>query len=199
MLMNPPNFNRMLFYKMEKLSNKGWSYHPRLIRVDEHSIAYFSKIPKDYTGKKNTGLLILKKLLETENQRECPSVEKRTTKPKASIPLKKIMGVVEVSEEDQKKYKKLAKAPDLGIKILFKKKYLVNSEYISKGQDFDEDSDYESPDDDNGGNDESLRSKSKGKKANPAGSNLDAWYLVSNSMQDKEECVSSLSVISLSD
>lgn len=50
--MNPPNFNRMLFYKMEKLSNKGWSYHPRLIRVDEHSIAYFSKIPKDYTGKK---------------------------------------------------------------------------------------------------------------------------------------------------
>jgi len=48
--MNPPNFNRMLFYKMEKLSNKGWSYHPRLIRVDEHSIAYFSKIPKDYTG-----------------------------------------------------------------------------------------------------------------------------------------------------
>jgi len=85
-LMNPPNFNRMLFYKMEKLSNKGWSYHPRLIRVDEHSIAYFSKIPKDYT--------------ETENQRECPSVEKRTTKPKASIPLKKIMGVVEVTEED---------------------------------------------------------------------------------------------------
>lgn len=52
MLMIPPNFSRMLFYKMEKLSNKGWSYHPRLIRVDEHSIAYFSKIPKDYTGKK---------------------------------------------------------------------------------------------------------------------------------------------------
>ena len=36
--------------------------------------------------------------------------------------MKKIMGVVEVTEEDQKKYKKLAKAPDLGIKILFKKK-----------------------------------------------------------------------------
>lgn len=104
-----------------------------------------------------------------------------------------------MSEEDQKKYKKLAKAPDLGIKILFKKKYLVNGEYISKGKEFDEDSDYESPDDDNGGNDESLRSKSKGKKPNPAGSNLDAWYLVSNSMQDKEECVSSLSLISLLD
>ena len=120
--------------------------------------------------------------LETENQRECPSVEKRTTKPKASIPLKKIMGVVEVTEEDQKKYKKLAKAPDLGIKILFKKKYLVNGEYISKAHDFDEDSDYESPDEDNGGNDESMRSKSKGKKPNPAGPNLEAWYLVSNSM-----------------
>ena len=38
--------------------------------------------------------------LETENQRESPSVEKRTNKPKASIPLKKIMGVVEVTEED---------------------------------------------------------------------------------------------------
>jgi hypothetical protein len=101
------------------------------------------------------------------------------------------MGVVEVSEEDQKKYKKLAKAPDLGIKILFTKKYLVNGEYISKGRDFDEDSDYESPDEDNN-EDGSSRSKSKGKKPNPSGSNLDAWYLVSNSMQDKEECVRAL-------
>jgi hypothetical protein len=97
--MNPPNFNRMLFYKMEKLSNKGWSYHPRLIRVDEHSIAYFSKIPKDYTGMLRASHVTCC-YIETENQRECPSVEKRTTKPKASIPLKKIMGVVEVTEED---------------------------------------------------------------------------------------------------
>ena len=51
--------------------------------------------------------------------KECPSVEKRTIKPKASIPLKKIMGVVEVSDEDQKKHKKLAKAPDLGIKVSY--------------------------------------------------------------------------------
>ena len=72
---------------------------------------------------------------------------------------------------------------------MFKKKYLVNGEYISKAQDFDEDSDYESPDED-GGNDDSMRSKSKGKK--PAGPSLEAWYLVSNSMQDKEECVSYL-------
>ena len=98
------------------------------------------------------------------------------------------MGVVEVSEEDQKKYKKLAKAPDLGIKILFKKKYLVNGEYISKAHDFDEDSDYESPDEDNGDEDDASRTKSKAKKPNP-GPNLEAWYLVSNSMQDKEECV----------
>ena len=49
--------------------------------------------------------------------KECPSVENRTFKPKASIPLKKIMGVIEVSADDQKKYKKLAKAPDLGIKV----------------------------------------------------------------------------------
>jgi len=49
----------MLFYKMEKLSNKGWSYHPRLIRVDEHSISYFSKIPKDYTGTINTMIVMI--------------------------------------------------------------------------------------------------------------------------------------------
>ncbi len=57
--MNPPNFSRMLFYKMEKLSNKGWSYHPRLIRVDEHSISYFSKIPKDYTGTIHTMIVTI--------------------------------------------------------------------------------------------------------------------------------------------
>ncbi len=49
--MIPENFRRSMLYKMEKLSNKGWSYHPRLIRLDEHSICYFSKIPKDFKGK----------------------------------------------------------------------------------------------------------------------------------------------------
>lgn len=36
----------------------------------------------------------------------------------------------EFSEDDQKKYKKLAKANDLGIKIVFKKKYTFNKAYI---------------------------------------------------------------------
>ena len=37
------------------------------------------------------------------------SVENGKEKPKASIPLKKIVNVAEFTEEDQKKYKKLAK------------------------------------------------------------------------------------------
>jgi hypothetical protein len=45
------------------------------------------------------------------------------------------MTVNEFSEEDQKKYKKLAKANDLGIKIVFKKKYMFNKAYIPEEHD----------------------------------------------------------------
>lgn len=44
-------------------------------------------------------------------------MESGKEKPKSSIPLKKIVSVAEFTEEDQKKYKKLAKAHDLGIKV----------------------------------------------------------------------------------
>ena len=57
-------------------------------------------------------------------------MENGSNKPKASVPLKKIVTVNEFSEEDQKKYKKLAKAYDLGIKLVFKKRYLVEKAYV---------------------------------------------------------------------
>jgi len=45
------------------------------------------------------------------------------------------------------------------LQILYKKKYLVNGEYLSKGHAFDEDSDYESP--------EEEPVEVKGKKGGP--------------------------------
>ena len=65
-----------------------------------------------------------------ENNHFCPSVENSTLKPKASIPLKKILSVSEITEDDMKKYKKLSKAPDLAFKIAFSKKHLVKKEYL---------------------------------------------------------------------
>jgi hypothetical protein len=74
-----------------------------LIKLDQYSITYYKNVPKDYS--------------ESDGGRSCPSLENGTTKPKGSIPLKKIITVSEVSEEDQKKFKKLAKAPDVGMKV----------------------------------------------------------------------------------
>ena len=47
----PENFNKTLLAKMNKLSNKGWSYHLRLLRMDQHALTYFRNVPKDYDGK----------------------------------------------------------------------------------------------------------------------------------------------------
>ncbi len=47
----------------------------------------------------------------------CPSLA--TLKPKASIPLKRILSVSEIMDEDKKKYKKLAKAPDIAFKVVY--------------------------------------------------------------------------------
>ena len=48
------------------------------------------------------------------------------------------MSVSEISEEDKKKFKKLAKAPDIAFKIVFLKKHLVKKEYVP-GQDESDD------------------------------------------------------------
>lgn len=54
----PENFKRNLLFKMEKLSNKGWSYHKRLVKLDANSICYFRAVPKDFVGRlKNSFIL----------------------------------------------------------------------------------------------------------------------------------------------
>jgi hypothetical protein len=65
-------------------------------------------------------------------------VESGTLKPKASIPLKRILSVAEITEDDKKKYKKLSKAPDVAFKIVFSKKHLLKKEY-QPGMDDSED------------------------------------------------------------
>ena len=34
---------------MEKLSNKGWANHKRVVALDEHSLCYYRKVPKTFT------------------------------------------------------------------------------------------------------------------------------------------------------
>lgn len=102
-------------------------------------------------------------------------------KPKASVPLKKIVSVSEITDDDKKKFKKLTKANDIALKIVFQKKHLVKKEY-QPGQDESEDE---------GGDEEGDRgremaaggakSRSKSKGAAPGGNALDTWYLVSES------------------
>jgi len=37
--------------KVNKLSNKGWSYHFRLLRMDQNSLTYYKSVPSDFDGK----------------------------------------------------------------------------------------------------------------------------------------------------
>lgn len=105
--------------------------------------------------------------------------------------MKKIVTVNEFSEEDQKKYKKLAKANDLGIKIVFKKKYMVEKAYIP-----DENEKMSETDDDAQEQDppagEDGRTKSKGPKKGSSLAELDTWYLVCDSKKDQEDCLEAL-------
>lgn len=47
---------KTLFGKMNKLSNKGWSYHLRLVKMDQHSISYYRNVPKDFDGNHNINI-----------------------------------------------------------------------------------------------------------------------------------------------
>lgn len=121
------------------------------------------------------------------------------------------MTVSEFSEEDQKKYKKLAKANDLGIKLVFKKRYLLeNKAYVPEDNELDmSDGEGGSGEDgvsDNGeeekGRTTSSRSKSRGatpanaanakKAAASKAAELDSWYLVCDSKKDQEDCLEAL-------
>lgn len=44
------NIAKTLFGKMNKLSNKGWTYHLRLVKMDQNSISYYRNVPKDFDG-----------------------------------------------------------------------------------------------------------------------------------------------------
>ena len=50
-------------------------------------------------------------------------------KPKACIPIKKIISIRDIQEEDKKKFKKLDKAHDISFKVTFSKKDLLKKEY----------------------------------------------------------------------
>ena len=146
-----------------------------------------------------------------DTDKTCPSVENGTSKVKASIPLKKIVMVNEFSEEDQKKYKKLAKANDLGIKLVFKKRYQLDKAYVpddneqdmSDGEEGAEGEDLLSDEEEEvKGKTTSNRSKSRGatpanaanakKTAASKAAELDTWYLVCDSKKDQEDCLEAL-------
>ena len=130
-------------------------------------------------------------LIIIDSDKTCVSVENGTNKPKASVPLKKIVTVNEFSEEDQKKYKKLAKANDLGIKLVFKKRYLVEKAYVP-----DDDNELDMSDGEAGSGEDANEEEEKGrttskshgatpgnaanakKAAASKAAELETWYLV---------------------
>jgi hypothetical protein len=130
-------------------------------------------------------------LINIDSDKTCVSVENGTNKPKASVPLKKIVTVNEFSEEDQKKYKKLAKANDLGIKLVFKKRYLVEKAYVP-----DDDNELDMSDGEAGSGEDANEEEEKGRTASKSrgatpgnaanakkaaaskAAELETWYLV---------------------
>jgi hypothetical protein len=73
-----------------------------------------------------------------ESTHSCLQVDNGTLKPKASIPLKRILSVSEITEDDKKKFKKLTKAPDVAFKVAFSKKHLITKGDDGEGSDDDE-------------------------------------------------------------
>ena len=117
----------------------------------------------------------------------------------------------EFSKEDQKKYKKLAKANDLGIKLVFKKRYLLENKACVPEDNEQDMSDEEGASGEDGVSDNgekekgrttSSRSKSRGatpanaayakKAAASKAAELDTWYLVCDSKKDQEDCLEAL-------
>ena len=37
--------------KVNKLSNKGWSYNLRLLKMDQYSLTYYKNVPSDFDGR----------------------------------------------------------------------------------------------------------------------------------------------------
>jgi hypothetical protein len=97
------------------------------------------------------------------------------------------MSVSEIQEEDKKKFKKLAKAPDIAFKVLFSKDHLVKKEYVPGQDDSDgseDDQDMVEPSDLKKTTMKEPRSKSKG--ASKKEGSLDTWYLVCDTKKEQE-------------
>ncbi len=48
-----------LLGKVNKLSNKGWNFHFRLLKMDNYALSYFKSVPKDFNGNSIANLRIL--------------------------------------------------------------------------------------------------------------------------------------------
>jgi len=53
-------FNKRLG-KVQKLSNKGFSFNFRILRIYESSLAYYKSVPKDYNGETQSSAIIEEK------------------------------------------------------------------------------------------------------------------------------------------
>ena len=81
---------------VQKLGEKGWAYHTRLLICDDYTLAYYRKVPKEFMG--NPPLLII---LETRNLPSLP-------RPKMKINLKfEETEICRIEEEEIRRKKKL--------------------------------------------------------------------------------------------
>lgn len=77
------------------------------------------------------------------------------------MPLRRILSVSEILDDDKKKFKKLAKAPDIAFKVLFHRRHLVKGDYVAGPSDSEVD--------------EEIK-----------GGDIETWYLVCESKQEQE-------------
>lgn len=76
------------------------------------------------------------------------------------MPLRRILSVSEILDDDKKKFKKLAKAPDIAFKVLFQRRHLAKGDYVA------------------GPSDNEVDEEIKG--------DIETWYLVCESKQEQE-------------
>ena len=83
---------------VNKLSNWGWSLHPRFLKLNKKGLSYFKNKPPENKGS-------FKNVAEIEAMKE-------EYKPKYCVPLDAILTVEEISEAERTKYKKHFKSGD---------------------------------------------------------------------------------------
>lgn len=97
---------------VNKLSNWGWSQHPRFLKLNKRGLSYFKNKPPG----------------ELEQYKTVADVESKTDeyKPKYCVPLDAIVAVEELNDSDRGKYKKHFKGKSEGqvpaFKVVFTEK-----------------------------------------------------------------------------